>query len=207
MKFFRIPALLFLLIAAASLKAYGQTPRVFKITLASATPAEQQTKTQLEGLLKTYDLSKWIMTRTIVIDEKATPHSHPVLTLSARHVKDDELLVATFVHEQMHWFVIEDHRDLNGALAELRKMFPSAPVKGPEGARDERSTYLHIAVCYLEYRGIRELLGELRARQVMEFWSNDHYTWIYKTVLERPRDIGQVMFKYNLIPGAKPAAK
>ena len=181
-----------------SLTASAQTD--LKISLANSTAAEQQTKAQLERLLKTYDVSKWIMTRSIVIDEKATPHSHPVLTLSARHVKDDELLLATFVHEQMHWFVIQDGRDINAAIAEFKKMFPNAPVAPPEGASDERSTYLHIAVCYLEYRAARELLGELKAKQVMQFWTTDHYNWIYRTVLERPRDIGQVMFKSKLIP-------
>jgi hypothetical protein len=55
-------------------------------------------------------------------------------------------------------------------------------------------------VIYLEYRADRELLGELKARQVMDFWAEDHYTWIYKTVLERTRDIGKIAFKYKLIP-------
>ena len=57
-----------------------------------------------------------------------------------------------------------------------------------------------IAVCYLEYLATRELLGELREKQVIHFWTTDHYTWVYKTVLERSRDIGQVMFKYKLVP-------
>ena len=82
-------------------------------------------------------------------------------------------------------------------------MFPKVPAKPPEGARDEDSTYLHILVCYLEYRAVRELLGELKAKQVMDFWAADHYTWIYKTVLERPRDIGNIMFKYKLVPLGK----
>lgn len=190
---------LLLLIIVSTITISAQVD--LKITVANNTPAEQQSKAQLERLMKTYDLSKWIATRSIVIDEKTgIPHSHPVLTLNTRHIKDDELLVSTFVHEQMHWFVIEDGRDLNGALEELRKMFPTAPVKGPEGARDERSTYLHIAVCYLEYRALRELMGELKAKQVMEFWATDHYTWIYKTVLERTRDIGTILFKYKLVP-------
>src|SRR5687768_11798227 len=82
-----------------------------KITLANSTPAEQQTRDQLERLLKTYDLSKWIITRSVMIDEKtAIPHSHPVLTLNTRHVKDDELMLSTFVHEQMHWFLIQDQK-------------------------------------------------------------------------------------------------
>jgi hypothetical protein len=54
-----------------------------KITLANSTPAEQQVKAQLERLLKTYDVAKWIATKSIVIDEKtAIPHSHPILTLT-----------------------------------------------------------------------------------------------------------------------------
>ena len=173
-----------------------------KITLAKATPAEQQVKSQLERLLKTYDLSKWIATKEIIIDEKtAIPHSHPILTINTRHIKDDELLLATFVHENMHWFVIREDGKIEAAVKEFKTMFPKVPASGPEGARDENSTYTHIAVCYLEYRAMRELLGELKAKQVIEFWSTDHYTWIYKTVLERPRDIGNIMFKYNLVPG------
>ena len=37
----------------------------------------------------------------------------------------------------------------------------------------------------------------------MDFWSSDHYTWVYKTVLERRRDIGNILFKYTLIPAAR----
>ena len=178
-----------------------------KITVANSTPAEIQVKAQLERLLKAHDLSKWIATKSIVVDEKtAIPHSHPVLTLNTRHIKDDELLLSTFVHENMHWFVIREDGRIEAAVKESRTMFPKVPAGGPEGARDENSTYNHIAVCYLEYRAMRELLGELRSKQVMEFWATDHYTWIYKTVLERPRDIGNIMFKHNLVPGQRPPA-
>ena len=172
-----------------------------KISLANSTPNEVKVKAQLERLLKTYDMSKWIATPSIIIDEKTTiPHSHPVLTINTRHIKDDELLVSTFVHEQMHWFVDRDEKKLEAAMVELKKMFPDAPAGPPEGARDQASTYLHVGVCYLEYRALRELMGELKAKQVMEFWSTDHYKWVYRTVLERPRDIGTIMFKYDLVP-------
>ena len=191
--------ILILVVTVLVFNASSQTD--LKITLANNTPPEQQTKAQLERLLNTHDLSKWIATKSILIDEKtAIPHSHPVLTLNTRHVSDDELLLATFVHEQMHWFVIRDQKNLGGALDEIKKMFPDAPAAPPEGARDLSSTYLHIVVCYLEYRAMRELMGELRSKQIMEFWTTDHYRWIYRTVLERPRDIGQILFKYKLVP-------
>jgi hypothetical protein len=170
------------------------------ISLAHGTSAEQQTKEQLERLLKSYDLSKWIFTRSIIIDEKAIPHSHPTLTLHTRHLKDDELLLSTFVHEQAHWFVTQKDKDSEATVKELRALFPAIPVGYPEGSNDERGNYVHLLVIYLEYRADRELLGELKARQVMDFWAKDHYTWIYKTVLERPREIGNIALKYKLIP-------
>jgi hypothetical protein len=193
----------FAIILFSAVASLGQEP--LKITVANSTPDELKVKAQLERLLKSYDVAKWIATKSIVIDEKtAVPHSHPVLTLSTRHIKDDELLLSTFVHENMHWFVIREDGKIEAAIKEFRTMFPKVPVAGLEGANGEDSTYNHIAVCYLEYRAMRELLGELKAKQVMEFWATDHYTWIYKTVLERPRDIGQVLFKYNLVPGQTP---
>jgi hypothetical protein len=171
-----------------------------EIALKHGSKVEQQTRDQLQRLLKAYDLAKWTFTKSILIDEESIPHSHPVLTLSARHVKDDELLLSTFVHEQAHWFLTQNSKATEDAKQELRSMFPKVPIKPPEGASDEESTYLHLIVIYLEYRADRELLGELKARQVMEFWAIDHYTWIYKTVLERPRDIGNVAFKHKLVP-------
>jgi len=192
-----VKKLAFLFIVAVSVPTFAQTK--FEITLKNNTAAEAKTKDQLERLISSYDLSKWIFTRKIEIDEKATPHSHPVLTLSARHLKDDDLLISTFVHEQIHWHFVINDKLTDEALKDLKVMFPKVPDKGPEGARDEESTYIHLFVCYLEYRADRALLGELRARQVMEFWTTDHYTWIYKTVLERARDIGGILFKHKLM--------
>lgn len=173
------------------------------ISLKNGSPEESKTRDQLQRLLKTYDLSKWIFTKSIIIDEKSIPHSHPVLTLHTRHLKDDDLLLSSFVHEQLHWFLEQKDKETKEAMKEVRALFPKVPAGFPEGAKDEESTYLHLLVNYLEYRADRELLGELRAKQVMDFWSTDHYTWVYKTVLERPRDIGNIMLKHKLIPAAR----
>jgi hypothetical protein len=188
-----IPVIFLLL----SITAFAQDK--IEIALKSGTPREVQTKEQLQRLLKTYDLSKWIFTRSILIDEKAIPHSHPVLTLHTRHLKDDDLLLSTFVHEQLHWFLVQNDQETKEAMKDLRTTFPKVPVGFPDGAENEESTYLHLLVNYLEYRADRELLGELRARQVFEFWASDHYRWVYKTVLERTRDIGDIAFRHKII--------
>ncbi|HKD11631.1 MAG TPA: hypothetical protein VKE50_06120 [Thermoanaerobaculia bacterium] len=181
------------------LLAGSATPEPITISLAHDKPAERQTKAQLERLLATYDLSHWTFTRTLAIDEDAIPHSHPVLTLHTRHLKDDDLMVSTYVHEQMHWFLSQHKEKADAAFADLMAKYPKIPVGFPEGSNDEHGNYAHLAVVYLEYRADRQLLGELRAREVMEFWSHDHYTWIYRTVLEQARDIGQILLKHGLM--------
>ena len=191
------------LFALLFLSNIGSAQEKLSISLAHGSKEEMQTKEQLQRLLGAYDLSKWIFTKTIIIDDKSIPHSHPTLTLHTRHLKDDELLLSTFVHEQFHWFITQKDSDAEEAMKELRVMFPKIPVGQQEGASDERSNYVHLLVIYLEYRADRELLGELKARQVMEFWATDHYTWIYKTMLERSRDVGNILFKHKLIPPAR----
>src|SRR4051812_30597332 len=93
--------LLFLLALLPNTALYAREK--IDISLAHGSKAEQQTKEQLQRLLGAYDLSKWIFTKSIIIDEQSIPHSHPTLTLHTRHLKDDELLLSTFVHEQLHW--------------------------------------------------------------------------------------------------------
>jgi hypothetical protein len=195
MRRFTVLSLVWMLLAVPTYSQSG-----FTIELKQKSRTEQQTKDQLERLLRTYDIQQWIFTKSILIDDTAIPHSHPVLSLSTRHIKDDELLLSTFIHEQFHWWASANNDATQKSIAELRAMFPKVPVGAPEGAVDENSTYLHLVVCYLEYRAMRELLGEFKSRQIMDFWATDHYTWIYRTVLEKPREISTVLFKYKLLP-------
>jgi hypothetical protein len=177
-------------------------PTQLEIVLKDNDQEEQQTERQLRRILSAYDVSNWIFTRKIVIESGfyVIPKSPPVLTLSTRHLKDDELLLSTFVHKQLHWYLGEKPKETEGAYKELRSVFPKAPVAFPEGGHGKESTYKLILVCYLEYQAIKELLGELKAKQVMNFWETDHYTWIYKTVLEREREIDSLMRKHKLVP-------
>ena len=94
--------------------------------------SELQTKSQLQKLLAQYDLSKFIFTIEIIIDRNTIPHSHPVLTLHTRHLKDAELLLSTFVHEQIHWFLTQHQEQTEQAVKELRTIFPKVPVGFPD---------------------------------------------------------------------------
>lgn len=184
-------------------QAAAQDATPLKITLVKNSAREQQTKEQLLALLKQYNLSKWIFTDSIIIEDgfHVIPHSHPVLTLNTRHIKDNELLLSTFIHEQLHWFLQSKPAESKEAFLALKKLFPNAPVAFPDGSGDEESTYYHILVCYLEYQALKQLMGELRSKQIISFWMTDHYKWIYQTVLEQERSIGSIVQKSKLSPG------
>ncbi len=190
----RIAAIAFLAGTVAA-----RSPEI-KYILAHGSPAEDQTRAQIQRVLKEYDLSGWIWTRTVVIDSGAIPHSHPRLTLHTRHRGDDLLLLSTFVHEQYHWYASAHQREIGSAIADLRKMYPEVPVSEPDGAADEQSSYLHIVVCYAEYEKMKALVGPERARQVMEFWARDHYRKIYRLVLDNEQPVGAVVRRHGLLP-------
>lgn len=174
-----------------------------KITLAHNSVSERDTRDQLERLMSKYDVSKWLYTKEIVIDEDAIPHSDPVLTLHTRHLKDDELLLSTLIHEQMHRFLaLRPQQDFDRAKADLRILYPEIPVGFPQGSSSDEGNYEHLLVVWLEYRGDVKTLGELRTRQIMEFWAQDHYTWIYQKILDREAraKIAAIAQRYGLVP-------
>jgi hypothetical protein len=167
-------------------------------TTDSAAQAEEDTRRQLERILESYDVSAWLMTNTIEIDQDAIPHSHPRPDPPYEAPEDDLLLLATNIHEQSHWYFEQRARETALAVSELKALFPHLPVGYPDGANDIESSYLHLAVIAFEQRGLRRTIGELSARQVMEFWATDHYRALYRTVLENERQIWTVLDKHGL---------
>jgi hypothetical protein len=167
------------------------TARVFAadalaIRLANHTAREMQTAQTLDELLQSHDLHKYTFTRDIVIEERAMSHAFPVLTLNVRFADSPDELLSSFVHEQLHWHLRNHGAQQRAAVAELRQMYPNAPVGLPEGADNAFSTYGHLVDCYLEIQADRELIGPKRTQEVIE--KKPWYAWIYKTVLrDEPR--------------------
>ena len=184
------------LLTPTLLFSQGKTSKKIEVIFNRETRKELAAKKHLLQLLEKYDLSRWTFTDTVAIEYGVIPHSHPVLTLHTRHLNDDLRLLSTLIHEQIHWFISEKSQDREKAIAELRTIFPVVPVGNPAGARNEYSTYLHLIVCYLEYEGMKELVGEKKARAIMRSWS--HYYWIYDMVVNQGSKIKSVIDKYNL---------
>ncbi len=170
------------------------------VDTAHSSAAELATKAELEKLLAANDLDRWTFTHRVVIDEKSIPHSHPVLTIHTRHLGHDDELLSTYVHEQLHWYLVAHDADTQHAIAELKQIYKNVPVGYPDGADDENSTYLHLLVCYDEEQADRALMGPARTRTVMEYWAGDHYRWVYRTLLQEEDRIAKVVGRNRLLP-------
>jgi len=184
------------LAGAPSVASAQARESIIQVSLVSGTPEEQRARDQLLRILSTWDLSRWLFTHEARIDARAIPHSHPVLTVNTRYLANDTAQAATFVHEQLHWFLARHRSATDAAIAELEHVFPGAPQGPPEGARDRYSTYLHLLVCLLEYDALSVLFDEGVARRTLEGWR--HYPWVYEQVLERPQMIRPVLVRHGL---------
>jgi hypothetical protein len=193
----------------AAAMAAAKTPAV-SIELAHDSTREQQAKAQLERLLNQYDLSRWIFTKKVLIDEATRPHSHPILTLNTRYITNDRLSLAGFVHEQLHWFLVSKGRDGNKAIADAAQRYPNAPESLADGGAGNRSsTTLHLVVCQLEFESLRSLLGADAAmailqEQIKEGTSGLGYQWIYQKVLDDQNELSALIRKHKLtLPGIR----
>ncbi len=185
-----------------------------EITLAHDSPSERATAERLRALLQTHDVDRWLYTRRVVIDERATPFSHPVLTLAPRVPRAgaaaaavaaaDRRLIADFLHEQFHWLE-EGNPQFRAAMQAFQAQYPDAPAGAPTGAMDLESTYRHLLVCDLELQVLTELFGAQAARE--ELAARRYYTWIYGRVLEDPK-VREIVREHGfLLTGSGPSRR
>jgi hypothetical protein len=194
-------ALLAATVATASPSLGHPTPPPpVTIRLAHGDPMERETQAQLETLLKRFDLSDWLFTRSILIQAYAVPHDYPVLTLNTRHRQDLTLLLSSLLHEELHRFISAHPAQVEAAVRDLKKAFPKVPVGFPDGADSEEAGYEHLLINYLEIEGVAMLMGQSEADRALKHWEQDHYRWIYRTVRQSPGPIRDVINRHRLWP-------
>ena len=169
-----------------------------QIKLASGSDSEQRLQQRLSKILVRYGprLERWQFTDKVILDDRSISHSHPVLTIDARTkaVRTDKGLLAVYLHEQIHWFLSQHPIRLRRALRDLRARYPQVKVGAEEGgARDEKSTYLHLLVCTLEYNALRSIIGKVPSTRLLS--SKPYYEWIYKIVV---RDFEEIRYLCGL---------
>jgi len=141
-------------------------------------------------------LKKYAFTNRVVIEERATNHAFPVLTLNARFANAPDDLLSSYIHEQLHWHLRDLDERQRSAVAEFQRLYPKVPVGLPEGADNEFATYGHLVDCYLEMAADRALLGPERTKVVLT--NKGYYTWIYNTVMRDEERIAGVVNRYQL---------
>jgi hypothetical protein len=168
-----------------------------KISLASGSAIEQRKKEQIERLAAAYDLKKFTLTRDIRVEQGATPHSKPVLTLNGAFLDNDDLALSQYVHEQGHWVLGRRPRELRDLYRELTAAFPSIPTDYPQGSGGVQDSYFHLAVILLEWQALEDLIGPERALAVLTFKQTDHYTALYTLVLENRARLERIARRYG----------
>ena len=187
--------LLFVILFGSTLPTQA-TSSDFDIRLAHGTAREKLAQQQLERLLNTHDVSPYIFTYSVRIDQEDAPHSHPILTLNDYFINDDASALSTFIHEQFHWFGLILKPNINAAIEDLKLMYPDMPDNGRGGGRNAHDTFVHLIVGSQEYQATASLFGTEEARRVIA--GKTWYRWIYGEVLEREAQLLEVLKKHNL---------
>jgi hypothetical protein len=187
--------LFFFILFLVATSAFAKSP-VLDIQLHSGNEAEKIGKQLIEEFLQKYDLEKYIFTKKIIIQSKVIPHSHPVLTLNTRQIKEPDRYLSTFLHEQIHWFFHDRSKQTDQFIEEMKKHFPKIPDSQNGGAKDSISTYLHLGVCYYEFLALSQYKGEQKAKKIFE--TGDVYSWVNKQVLEHGAIIGKSLKENGL---------
>ena len=162
----------------------------------------ERVRDMLEALRRRHDLSRYEYTRLVRIVPGGDTFSHPMLTLGNRFAENEDLLLSTYLHEQMHWYLwylgTPDEDPVAPFLDELVRRYPEAPTDLPDGARNYESTYLHLVINWLEVAATSEFIGRVRATYVAE--TQRTYRWIYRTVLKDWDLLAELYERHGIIP-------
>jgi hypothetical protein len=169
----------------------------------------------LVALRQRHDLSAYEYTRHVQVVPASATYSHPILTLGTRFTETEDHLLATYLHEQMHWYLSRlggfDHDPIAPFFDELVRRYPRAPTRLPEGARNYEQTYAHLVINWLELEVTSQFIGWDRAAELAN--TQFGYRWIYRTVIQDREPLRALFSEYGIWPMQpasaflKPAAK
>lgn len=188
-----------IIILLMPLFGFAQTPKL-NVRMEHNSSEEQEQKHQLEEFGKHFDLSKYTVTRDIVINQYAANHSFPVLTLNLQFLgNENDRSLSFYVHEQAHWLLKTRYsRETRALVDELIKLFPNIDPEPPKGDGNKRSSYAHMLVIMLEWQALENLIGVKRARAVEDFKRHHHYTDLFATVIDHRQEMEALLKRYGV---------
>jgi hypothetical protein len=145
----------------------------------------ERVRDMLRALRRRHDLSRFEYTRIVRIVPGGDTFSHPMLTLGNRFAENEDTLLSTYLHEQMHWYLwylgTPGARSRRPFFDELVRRYPEAPTELPDGARNYESTYLHLSSTGSRWRPPPSSSAAVAPVAVADVQRS--YRWIYRTVL------------------------
>ncbi len=162
----------------------------------------ERVRGMLQALRRRHDLSRFEYTRVVRVMPGGDTFSHPILTLGNRFAENEDTLLSTYLHEQMHWYLwylgTPERDPVAPFFDELVRRYPEAPTELPDGARNYESTYLHLVINWLEVAATAEFIGRRRAVAVADVQRS--YRWIYRTVLRDWDALQELYERHGLVP-------
>ncbi len=180
----------------------GNLPFRIDVDLEHAQKEGARVRGLLEALRRRHDLGRYEYTQVVRIVPGSDTFAHPILTLGNRFADSEDLLLSTYLHEQMHWYLwllgTPDQDPVAPFFDELVRRYPEAPIGLPDGARNYESTYLHLVVNWLEIAATSTFIGRPRAFACAD--AQPTYRWIYKTVLRDWDMLAELYERHGLLP-------
>ncbi len=155
------------------------------------------TKQNLLQLAQVYDLSAFYYTTKIFVKDKVLTHSHPVLTINTKHAHFPKRILASFLHEEFHWWVLRKPKETEQAIKLIDRYYPKLAAKG----KVRHSLMKHVIVCYLEYRALKFVLNESEADKISQQNIREkNYPWVYQEMLAKNELLESILAKSQLFP-------
>lgn len=172
------------------------------IDLDRAQAEADRIRSWLRAMRVRYDLARFEYTLHVRIVPAGPTFSHPILTLGTRFTETEDQLLATYLHEQMHWYLHllggPDHDPIEPVFDELVRRYPAAPIRLPDGGRNFEQTYVHLVVNWLELEATAQFIGWERTAALAD--TQYGYRWIYKTVIRDREDLRTLFADHGIAP-------
>jgi hypothetical protein len=175
------------------------------IDLEHAQREASRVRDMLAALRRRHDLARYEYTSIVRIVPGGETFAQPILTLGNRFADSEDLLLSTYLHEQMHWYLWHlgtPERDMVAPfMDELVRRYPDAPIDlANGGARSYEATYSHLVVNWLEIAATSEFIGRERAIAVANAQRRRSYGWLYGTVVRDWDLLGELYERHDIVP-------
>jgi hypothetical protein len=195
MKWFLIP---FLLMGSCSQNQIIQhSPQAIVWNLDHSSESEAYVLHVLKELLSSHRLETYYFASRVEISDQPEQKIGTVV-ISTKFKDQPELLLNVFLLQQIRFFLNQNKRQVKRATLVLAELYPALPLGAPEGQKTADENYFSLIAGLLEFRAMRNLIGENNAKAVI--LRRGELTGLYQTLFTNETAIQRVVETHNLLP-------